>query len=338
MASATDVLTGLLKGGGQLAAAYFPYAATEDQMKAITDMASKFATESSALGKAAQAEAAFKPIAVKTGTGTTAIGEGGALTQTLGTTPAAIQSSLLGTAKTMAGAAPTTAADIYKQLQASQAGEQARRRLELENRLAAQGRLGTTTAAYGGTPEALALEKAIQEQQSKNWLTAQTLAPQLQSQNLQNVQAALTGAYTPQTQELAALTPAAQFANIAQSAGLGESEALYKSGLGGLQAQAEAQGAVAGLEAARTKALASALGGLFAAGAGGTASPADTLISALLGTTPSTSTSSSTTSSSGGWLDSLVKGLFGGSSSGVTSAGSAGGSAVTGINPLEYMP
>jgi hypothetical protein len=36
----------------------------------------------------------------------------------------------------------------------------------LEERLANQGRLGVRTAMFGGTPEQLALEKAIAEQQA----------------------------------------------------------------------------------------------------------------------------------------------------------------------------
>jgi hypothetical protein len=307
--AAVDVLSGLLSGGGQLAAAYFPYAATEEQMNAIKDIASTFAGKAGEIGTTAAEAAAFKPFAVKTATGTTEIGQGGALEQTLAQQPAAIQQGLLGQAQTMSGMAPLTATDLYAQMQAAQAPELERQRLALENRLQAQGRGGVTTAAYGGTPEQLAFEKALQEQSTKNLLAAQQLAPTLQGQQLQNIQSALTGAYLPQAQELAALTPAAQLANIATSAGLGQAESLYKSGISGLQAESEATGAVAGLEAARAKALASALQGLFATGSSGQASPVDQLITSLLGT------GSSSSSSSGDGLFNSLFSLFGSGSS-----------------------
>lgn len=79
------------------------------------------------------------------------------------------------------GMATPTADSLYAQMQAAQSPEQERQRLALENRLAAQGRLGVNTAAYGGTPEQLAMEKAIQEQSSRNYLSATSMADQLAS-------------------------------------------------------------------------------------------------------------------------------------------------------------
>ena len=49
-------------------------------------------------------------------------------------------------------------------MHAAQRPEEERQRLALEERLAAQGRLGTSSAAYGGaTPELLALSAAERE-------------------------------------------------------------------------------------------------------------------------------------------------------------------------------
>jgi hypothetical protein len=56
--------------------------------------------------------------------------------------------------------------DIFGRMQATLQPEQERARLGLEERLANQGRLGVRTAMFGGTPEQLALEKAIAEQQA----------------------------------------------------------------------------------------------------------------------------------------------------------------------------
>ena len=324
-------LGGLLSGGAQLASAYIPYEATAGVMSDIQGIADTFVPAANQLGQVAAEKAAFSPFAVRTSTGGADIGAGGSLTQTLGATPQAIQDSLLQQAQTGAGttvdpsayqglatqalgqAGSTlgqglpTAESLYAQMQAAQAPELERAQLELENRLAAQGRLGTQTAAYGGTPEALAMQKAIQEQSAQNMLSAQTLAPQLassqianasgllglgsaaemspaqlQAANLQNVQSALTAGYTPQQQQLATLTPALQASNIAQAGGLGESEALYKAGMQGLQSQAEATGAVAGLEAQRARALGDALQGLFAIEAGQTESAATSSINSLI--------------------------------------------------------
>lgn len=283
-----SILENLLNIGGQFGAAYAPYEVSAGVMEDIKKIGETFAPAAEALGERAAERAAFTPFAVRTATGgTTQVGAGGGITQQLGAQPQAISAGLLGQAQQMAGATPTTAQSLFQQMQTAQAPEIARQRLALEQRLQAQGRGGVQTAAYGGTPEQLAMEKAIQEQQSQNLLTAMQQAPALQGQSLANIQAALTGAYTPQQQELAALTPAAQLANIAQSAGLGQAESLYKAGIGGLQAQAEAQSAVGALEAQRARSLADALTGLFAAEAGQT-SPWEDLLRELFPTESST--------------------------------------------------
>ena len=311
-------ISGLLSGGSQLAAAYLPYQASEEASQALKDMANRFISESGRLGEIGAEAASFKPFSITTPTGTTSVGAGGTIDQQLATQPAAIQQSMMGQAQGLAGSPTPTVQSIYDQMQAAQAGETERRRLELENRLAAQGRLGTQTAAYGGTPEALALEKAVQEQQARNMLTAQTLAPQLQGQNIQNVAGALSAAYAPQTQEFNALQNAIATSKLAQAGALGESEALYKSGIAGLTAEADLVSAQAALEAQRSRDLATALTGLFSTQGSGTtgSTPLNDLITSLLGGTPSTSSSSS---SSGGsdWLTSAlggISGFFGGAS------------------------
>ncbi len=63
-------------------------------------------------------------------------------------------------------------ADVFERIRATQRPEEERQRLELEQRLAAQGRLGVSTAMYGGTPEQLALAKAQEESQDRASLAA----------------------------------------------------------------------------------------------------------------------------------------------------------------------
>jgi hypothetical protein len=323
------VIADLLNVGGQAAAAYLPYEAAGQTMTDLQNAAAQYTTGAQQLGQTASAPVQFTPFSVRTPSSTMNVTEGGGYDVTLGGPQQAIQAGLLGQAQAAAGAGidptayqqlsqqamagaqgylgqPTaSAADIYSQMQAAQAAQQERQRLEMENRLAGQGRLGVGTAMYGGTPEQLAMEKAFAEQGMNNWMQAQTLAPQLAAQqtanasalfglgsqaamspyqqqaaNLQNITGALGAAYVPEQQALAALSPAAQFANIQQSGNIAESEALYKSGIAGLQGQAEAQKAISNLESARVSALADALGGLFT-GSGTADSPVTAILNKI---------------------------------------------------------
>jgi len=317
MATPSDVISGLLSGGSQLAAAYLPYEASQSASDALSNLTNKFLDVSGQLGTQAAEAASFKPFSITTPTGTTTVDQAGIINQQLAAQPAALQKALMSQATTLAGTPTASAADIYNQLQASQAGEAERARLALENRLQAQGRGDVRTAAYGGTPEQLAMEKALQEQQSKNWLTAQTLAPQLVGQNLQNVAGALGASYAPQTQEFNALQQAINTSKLAQSGALGESEALYKSGIAGLTAEADLVSAQAALEAQRSRDLATALTGMFATSGTTGTTPLNDLITSILGGTPSTASTSGTTSTGGSnsfWTNTIgaLTGLFDG--------------------------
>lgn len=66
--------------------------------------------------------------------------------------------------------------EIFNMLEGMQEPGRERARLDLENRLFSQGRTGVRTDAYGGTPEQLAMEKAIQESRSGNAFNAYQLA------------------------------------------------------------------------------------------------------------------------------------------------------------------
>lgn len=273
---------GLLGTAGQAASAILPYTLSGDQIDYLKSTGADLASQAEAIGTRSAEEARFTPFTVTTGTGTTQIGPGGALTQQLAETPAAIQSGLMSQALQAVPQTQVSPQELFAQLTEMRRPEEERRRLALEGRLAAQGRLGTQTSMFGGTPEALALEKAIQEQQATDAITALTQAGTLTGQNIQNLSGLLSAAYTPETQALTALTPAAQFANIAQSAGLGASEALYKGGIAGLESQAAASTAAATLEGQRVRALADALSGFFGAEATKeTTSPYQQLLDAL---------------------------------------------------------
>jgi len=95
--------------------------------------------------------------------------------------------------------------DYYNKLSALSAPEQQRQRLATEERLRAQGRLGVSGSAYGGTsPELLAQEQAIAQQQLQR--------------ELQSRQAALGERGTLLSQGTAALQPAVQLGQFGSQA------------------------------------------------------------------------------------------------------------------------
>ena len=274
----------------------------------VEDLQTDIKTQAGDYITKAGTSSAFQPFTVTSAGGTADIGAAGGLT----TTPlqSGLTSSLQSRAGTLAGAtAPTdlnygnisstalrnaynllgqqapTAQTLFDQMQAMSMPEQQRQRLALENRLAAQGRLGTQTAAYGGTPEALALEKAIQEQQAKNLLSAQTLAPQLAQQqtaqaaglfglgsqaaampqqleagNIQNISALLGTSYAPENQLLSALSPALQAAQLAQTGRASETQAIGQLGPSVLESLYKTGETAATLEQAQINAVLEALG------------------------------------------------------------------------------
>jgi hypothetical protein len=97
-----------------------------------------------------------------------------------------------------------------------------RDRLALEQRMAAQGRLGVATAAYGGTPEQLALAKAQQEALNTMALNSQLKASELTGQNITNRGGMMNQMYAPvtnaraDTQQALAAQEAAQRAAVSQ--------------------------------------------------------------------------------------------------------------------------
>lgn len=74
------------------------------------------------------------------------------------------------------GGTPRDEQYIYGLLENMQTPGREREKLELENRLFGQGRLGVKTDAYGGTPEQLAMAKAHEESRATNAFNAYRLA------------------------------------------------------------------------------------------------------------------------------------------------------------------
>jgi hypothetical protein len=237
-----------------------------------------------------KAESQFKPFGITTPTGARAsFSSTGNLDTMLSPTEQALQEQMLGFGTRAFGFLDDPAAREQEQgeiirmltqdptqrgtreqaimdnLTALQAPEQERQRLALEERLFGQGRTGVRTGMFGGTPEQLALEKAIQEQQAGSALTAMEQARAEQQLTAQQTLAGLgetrarlgllgdlgvqsiPAAYQGQNQLLANLVPALEEARI--RAALQSSAVTTGAGLAetGLEAQLGFEGLAASL-------------------------------------------------------------------------------------------
>ena len=151
--------------------------------------------------------------------------------------------------------------EIFDRIRATQLGEEERRRLALEERLANQGRLGVRTSMFGGTPEQFALAQAEEEAQNRAALAAiqQAQQEQLQQANIgsqfadlgstlatrqQGIQeaqdrmalGALTGAFVPQAQALNVAQQGVNAARLAQQSQLAGAGLFGEASMSGLEA------------------------------------------------------------------------------------------------------
>lgn len=218
-------------------------------------------------------QAAFRPYTVTTATGgqfgTQIDPVTGQLRTTMGVSPeeAAFRNQLFGGAGQFyqQAAMPTgqREAEVFERMRAVQRPEEERQRLALEERLAAQGRLGTSSAAYGGaTPEQLAMATAQEEARNRAMLSAMQQAQAEQLQQTQIGQQFLAGSYVPQAQLLSAVTPGMTAAGQAQQA------QLYGTGLFG-EASASGIDALLGAALGQANLFGAAGTGLLAGLVGG---------------------------------------------------------------------
>ena len=154
----------------------------------------------------------------------------------------ALQQQLLGGAGGFFGQAmtPTQAREqaVFDRIRATQRPDEERQRLALEERLLSQGRLGTSSATYGGgTPEQLALATAQEEARNRAKLTAMQQAQAEQAQ-----QAALGGqllgaSFLPQQQLIEATRPGLIQQELAQQAQQFGTGLFGETALSGIEAQ-----------------------------------------------------------------------------------------------------
>jgi len=186
----------------------------------------------------------FKPFTVTTSTGqVTTTPEGGYTTQ-LTPEQQALQNMLFGGASQFLGQAQQpiaqTEQNIYNRMLEIATPERQRQQLGLEERLAAQGRLGTSSAAYGGaTPEQLALATAQEQQLNQLGLQARNQALAEQQQAAQMGQGMLAAGYMPQSQMLNLLQPAVNLSNLVGTGAREGAGLMSQLGLGGLSLQTE---------------------------------------------------------------------------------------------------
>ena len=204
--------------------------------------------EAGLIGQKGLEQTEFKPFTVTTATGGMfGVDPQGGTTMTLSPEEQALQNQLLSGSSQFFSQAQTPTADreaaIYERMRTAMSPEEQRQRLEQEQRLAAQGRLGVRTSQFGGTPEQLALAKAQEEARNNAMLAAMQQAQAEQAQQASLGQQFLGAGYIPQAQLIAATQPALTTSQLAQrgqfeGAGLfGEAqmsglEALLSSGTG----------------------------------------------------------------------------------------------------------
>ena len=202
------------------------------------------------LEQIASPDMTFKPFTVASSVGGVTGGPDGT-TFTLDPQQAAMQQQLFGGAGDFYGQAMAPTAqreqDIYQRIRAAQSPEENRQRLMLEERLANQGRLGVQTNMFGGTPEALAMEKAQAEARNQAMLGAMQ-----QAQTEQAQQAALGGqflqqSYAPQAALLSSFAPSLDVASMADVARRQQGEYDLETGLANLSGSVGQQAALGNL-------------------------------------------------------------------------------------------
>jgi len=224
-------------------------------------------TGADAIGQQAAAGTRFVPFTV---TGATGAGVGttpeGSTQFNLSPQEQALQNQLFGGAGQFYGQAQApiaqTEQDIYNRMLELAAPQRERDRLMTEERLAAQGRLGTSSAAYGGaTPEQMALATAQQEQLNQLGLQARGQALSEQQQYATLGQGMLGAAYTPQSALLNVLNQGMGVAGLSDVGRRSAAQIQSEGQMAGLDAQLQSQLARGNLTAQGIAALAALLSG-----------------------------------------------------------------------------
>lgn len=210
-----------------------------DQLGDIGTQAQQGAME---IAREAEGKAVFKPYSVQSATGSTfGVGPSGSVTMALSPQEQALQNAALQSAQGMlSNASQGTEAreqSIYDRIRALQAEDEQAAALGLENRLFAQGRLGTSSDLYGGaTPEMQAMQRAQARARNEAALQAMTQAQQQQQQQAQMANAFLGMGYVPQSQLQNVAGLGFNNAQLAQQGQLAGADLYAQGAMGGLEA------------------------------------------------------------------------------------------------------
>lgn len=254
--SVGGLLSSVLGGAGYLS-----------QIQNLQDIGRQAQAGAQQIGQTAAEGTRFVPFTVtgSTGAGITTTPEGGT-TMTLSPEEQALQQQLFGGAGQFIGQArqpiAQTEQDIFNRMLQVAAPERERQQLALEERLAAQGRLGTSSAAYGGaTPEQMALANAQQQQLNQLGLQARQQALSEQQQAASLGQGMLGSAYMPQSNLLNVLQSGLGVAGLSDVGRRQAAQIQAEAGMGGLDALLQANLGAGNLTGQGLAALASTLGG-----------------------------------------------------------------------------
>lgn len=218
------------------------YAAGAEGIQDAIDIGERAFDVSQQFADEAVSGARFKPFTITTNTGGVSTTPEGGFSATLSPEQQEISERLRTGGFGMLDALInddllSTSQNIFDDLEAMQAPGREREQLSLEERLFNQGRSGVRTAQFGGTPEQLALFKAIEEQRGQNAFGARNQALTERRENFTLGKGLLDESVAPETRLLQALqvgTPIADISNTANRQGVQLATALKQSGLEGL--------------------------------------------------------------------------------------------------------
>jgi len=251
-------LMDLLQGGAE-------YYLGQENIDAAQALGQETQAGMSALASAAQTGSEFRPYTVTSDLANVSTTPQGGFGVTLSPQQQAIQNQLQGQSSSLfgqVGVDPSIAqTQLYEQMRAVQRPEEQRQRLALEERMLSQGRLGLSSAAYGGaSPELLAQETARQEAMARANLGArqQSMAEQQQAASLGGMLQAAS--YQPQAQALSMFGAANVPAELQQRGQLGGIEIGSQLQQTGLESRLQAEQLANLLQQQQSEAV---LGSLF---------------------------------------------------------------------------
>ena len=232
-------LGGLLRAGGE-------FYLGQENIEGAQRLGRETQAGALALAEQAKAGAEFRPYTVTSGLANIATTPEGGFGIDLSPEQQALQQQIMGQAggffSQLQADPAAVQADIYESIRATQRPEEERQRLALEERMLSQGRLGLSSAAYGGaSPELLAQETARQEAMARANLGARQQA-MAEQQQVAGIAGGLLGTgYMPQDKALGMLTTSqvpAGYADIGRRTG---AELASQLGLGGLESRLQAE-------------------------------------------------------------------------------------------------